>query len=228
MYKRQGHWLRFSPNDVDSSMQSTVGAIYLSHCGQNHYNVVVTVESESLDLLNALTTGSQSKLSSTVENESCFRKSELVHESRTFSKFHGKLSAAKKLRQYLKEKYKNDEEFRKKKLKAAFIRYKEDEDFQINAKIRNKEKYSTDHEHNKRMKQKYAKDEKYRENVKKGSMNRYAIDEEHKRNVKRQSVEKYAIDEAVSYTHLRSHDTMHELVCRLLLEKSVYYTWAGV
>ena len=190
-----GHWLRFSPNDVDSCMQSTVGAIYLSHCGQNHYNVVVTVESESLDLLNALTTGSQSKLSSTVENESCFRKSELVHESRTFSKFHGKLSAAKKRRQYLKEKYKNDEEFRKKKLKAAFIRYKEDEDFQINAKIRNKEKYSTDHEHNKRMKQKYAKDEKYRENVKKGSMNRYAIDEEHKRNVKRQSVEKYAIDE---------------------------------
>ena len=27
------------------------------------------------------------------------------------------------------------------------------------------------------------------------------------------------IDEAVSYTHLRAHETRHDLVCRLLLEK---------
>ena len=27
------------------------------------------------------------------------------------------------------------------------------------------------------------------------------------------------ISEAVSYTHLRAHETRHDLVCRLLLEK---------
>ena len=30
------------------------------------------------------------------------------------------------------------------------------------------------------------------------------------------------IDKAVSYTHLRAHETRHDLVCRLLLEKKKY------
>src|SRR5450759_5891188 len=29
----------------------------------------------------------------------------------------------------------------------------------------------------------------------------------------------YAVHRAVSYTHLRAHETRHDLVCRLLLEK---------
>ena len=29
---------------------------------------------------------------------------------------------------------------------------------------------------------------------------------------------------SVSYTHLRAHETVLDLVCRLLLEKKIYYT----
>ncbi|XP_078333990.1 uncharacterized protein LOC111105212 [Crassostrea virginica] len=195
----RSNWLRFSPSDVDSSTQGIVGAIYLNHCGENHYNVVVAVESESVDLLNTLSKGSQSNLTTTVEKEEHFEKSDRVQVMRAFSKFHGKLSAARKRRQSLKQKYKDDEEFRKKKLRAAFNRYKEDEDYQINAKVRNKDKYLNDYEHNKNMKlrsiQKYAEDDKHRENLKRRSMNRYADDEEHQRNVKLRSIKKYADDE---------------------------------
>ncbi|XP_078328196.1 uncharacterized protein LOC144623624 [Crassostrea virginica] len=195
----RSNWLRFSPSDVDSSTQGIVGAIYLNHCGENHYNVVVAVESESVDLLNTLTKRSQSNLTTTVEKEEHFEKSDRVQVMRAFSKFHGKLSAARKRRQSLKQKYKDDEEFRKKKLRAAFNRYKEDEDYQINAKVRNKDKYLNDYEHNKNMKlrsiQKYAEDDKHRENLKRRSMNRYADDEEHQRNVKLRSIKKYADDE---------------------------------
>ena len=31
--------------------------------------------------------------------------------------------------------------------------------------------------------------------------------------------DQYAIHEPVSYTHLRAHETRHDIVCRLLLEK---------
>ncbi|WP_460366229.1 hypothetical protein, partial [Staphylococcus aureus] len=38
---------------------------------------------------------------------------------------------------------------------------------------------------------------------------------------KRQSAQRTACElEAVSYTHLRAHETLSDLVCRLLLEKS--------
>ena len=33
------------------------------------------------------------------------------------------------------------------------------------------------------------------------------------------STKKVAVDAAVSYTHLRAHETLMNLVCRLLLEK---------
>ena len=31
-----------------------------------------------------------------------------------------------------------------------------------------------------------------------------------------------AVSKAVSYTHLRAHETRHDLVCRLLLEKKFF------
>ena len=34
--------------------------------------------------------------------------------------------------------------------------------------------------------------------------------------------------DAVSYTHLRAHETLMNLVCRLLLEKSWWARWWGV
>ena len=35
-------------------------------------------------------------------------------------------------------------------------------------------------------------------------------------------MEQFAFSSAVSYTHLRAHETPEHLVCRLLLEKNIY------
>lgn len=45
-----GCWVRFSIKDVESSAQNRTGAIYLNHRQQNHYDVVLSVNTEETDL----------------------------------------------------------------------------------------------------------------------------------------------------------------------------------
>ena len=68
------HWLRFSCEDIDSSSQSKEAAIYLNHCGQNHYNVVLTVAKETVNTSKNLQ-DFEKKMTFTTENT-------LVHNGR--------------------------------------------------------------------------------------------------------------------------------------------------
>src|SRR5450756_3044831 len=45
------------------------------------------------------------------------------------------------------------------------------------------------------------------------------LSEEELRERIEKALEKITVTDAVSYTHLRAHETRHDLVCRLLLEK---------
>lgn len=45
-----GCWLRFSVSQIETGKQSRTEAIYLNHHQLNHYNVVLSVTGEELDL----------------------------------------------------------------------------------------------------------------------------------------------------------------------------------
>src|SRR5659263_709769 len=59
-----------------------------------------------------------------------------------------------------------------------------------------------------------------------GKRKQYDIDNEPRNVLRRNKQEKmWQIIRAVSYTHLRAHETRHDLVCRLLLEKKKNRQW---
>lgn len=55
---------------------------------------------------------------------------------------------AEKLKLSLRKNYKDDKTFREKKLKTAFLRYLDDEEFQANIRTLSRQRYCTDIEYN--------------------------------------------------------------------------------
>ncbi|XP_062614313.1 uncharacterized protein LOC134276047 [Saccostrea cucullata] len=210
-----GCWLRFLVAEVDPCRQSRTGAIYLNHHQQNHYNVVLSVNGEEMDLQSM----EQDKIPQ--EYQKRFRNRTRMQESRQVtSKVQKILSASEKRRQSLRKRYQEDVQFREKKLKLAYQRYLNDEEFQANVKLVSKTKYCNDSDyhsktkvrskkrsferylsnddHREEVKQrsidKYAKNDYHKEDVKKRSIEKYALDKEHRDGVKKKSIEKYAVD----------------------------------
>nr|XP_022307628.1 uncharacterized protein LOC111113627 [Crassostrea virginica] len=193
-----GHWLRFSCEDVEPNSQSKAAAIYLNHKGRNHYNVVISVSKENMDGSSCLT----SNMAFSTENNSN-QNDELKKGQRKSKRISGKLNASEKRRESLRQKYREDESFRGKKLKAAFERYMSDDGFRENVKMTNIERYKNDLGYRFKKKEsareavveKYATDLEYRNKMKLRSTCKYTQDEQHKENIKRRSVLKYADDE---------------------------------
>nr|XP_022311157.1 uncharacterized protein LOC111116452 [Crassostrea virginica] len=191
------HWLRFSCEDIDSSSQSKEAAIYLNHCGQNHYNVVLTVAKETVNTSKNLQ-DFEKKMTFTTENT-------LVHNGRMkqrgkkSSRRPGNLIAAEKRRQSLKQRYMKDAEFREKKLQDLFVRYNEDEEFRNNTRLTNKERYTSDNLYRlktrMRTREAYTQDMEAKQKIKEASIVKYAMDLEHRENIKLRSIHKYAKDE---------------------------------
>ena len=197
----QGHWLRFCVNDVEPSSHKEVGSIYLNHCMENHYNVVLTVFGKNIEKENLLLK-KQKKITS--EYNKRLRDRERKQEQRNSSSKHGdKPSGNETRKQSLKRRYQDDQSYREKKLKTAFERYREDKEFQASVKLAANEKYHTDISYRERCKQrnnqrgiiKYATDPEHRENVKSKSVKKYAENAEHREIMKKKSVKKYADDE---------------------------------
>ena len=115
-------------------------AIYLNHKGQNHYNVVEGVSKENID-------GSSSLTSMSEENTEFFtvnkpNQNDVLNKGKKNSKrISGNLNSLQKRRQSLREKYREDESFREKKLKAAFERYMNDEEFRDHMKVTDRARY---------------------------------------------------------------------------------------
>nr|XP_022310999.1 uncharacterized protein LOC111116305 [Crassostrea virginica] len=186
-------------NTLDrGNYESKAAAIYLDHKGQNHYNVVVSVSEENMDTSSCLTSVTDENMAFSTENKP--NQNDGMNKGKRKSKrISGKLNSSEKRRQLLREKYREDELFREKKLKAAFEKYIIDDEFRANVKMTNVERYKNDPAYRFNIKRKlidkYATDPEYRNEMKLRSTRKYAQDEQHKQDVKRRSVRKYAVDE---------------------------------
>ncbi|XP_062614203.1 uncharacterized protein LOC134275940 [Saccostrea cucullata] len=188
-----GSWLRFSVKEVDPCRQRRTGAIYLNHYQQNHYNVVLSVNGEELNIQQT----EQDKIPQEYQKRYINRKR--MQESRQATSKEQKISSAsEKRRQSLRKRYQEDVQFREKKLKSAFQRYLNDAEFQANVKLVSKTKYFNDSEYHKKTKkrsiERYLTNDDHREDVKKRSIDRYARNDDLREDVKKRSVEKYALD----------------------------------
>lgn len=185
-----GCWLRFSVSQIETGMQSRTESIYLNHHQLNHYNVVLSVTGEELDL----TPIQQYKHPKEYKNDTTCMK--LKRQSTT--QIQGS-SCAEKRKNSQRKRYHSDVEFREKKLNEAFVRYFKVKEFQANLRRASKEKYQNDIEYqnrtNKRINIKYSKNEKHKENVKRKSIAKYETNKKHRECVKKRSIEKYAKDE---------------------------------
>ena len=135
-----GQWLRFSVEDVEPNIRKETGAIYLNHYMENHYNVVVSVSEDTIDIPQTVTKEKQKEF----QNEFCKQNESRARRpktSQTIRKNKSKERAADKRKQSLKRRYQEDSLYREKKLKLAFDRYRDDQDFQAKVKSVSRERY---------------------------------------------------------------------------------------
>nr|XP_022298213.1 uncharacterized protein LOC111107339 [Crassostrea virginica] len=153
---------------------------------------------EHMDRSDCLTLKIEENLTFSTENKPN-QNVELKKGQRKSKRISGKLNASEKRRASLRQKYREDESFRGKKLRAAFERYMKDDEFRENVKVTDSERYKNDPKYRLNKKRnvvdKYATDIEYRNEMKLRSIHKYAQDEHHKEDVKRRSVRKYANDE---------------------------------
>ncbi|XP_062579086.1 uncharacterized protein LOC134241009 [Saccostrea cucullata] len=190
-------WLRFSVDEVEPSMQSRNGAIYLNHQQQNHYNVVISVTGEESDLTQLQQSKNRHEYKKRYQN-----RTRMQEKRQSTSEMQGKVSAAERRKHTLRKRYHEDKQYKEKKLKVASIRYATDDDFKENVKKKSFDKYVIDDEYKentkKRSIERYATDYDHREDVKKRSIEKYAADYDHREDVKKRSIERYATD----YDHM--------------------------
>ncbi|XP_078320119.1 uncharacterized protein LOC111115941 [Crassostrea virginica] len=193
-----GQWLRFSVEDVEPNVRKETSAIYLNHCMENHYNVVLADSNETIDIPETVSNVEQKE----IQNEFTKRKTNRTRMQKTRQFFRNNVkieSANEKRKQSMKRRYQEDSNYRDKKLKSAYDRYREDKDYQANVRLVSRERYHCDIVHQTRKKQssirKYAIDDEHREHVKKQSVDKYAENIDHRENVRSRSIQKYAEDE---------------------------------
>ncbi|XP_062597054.1 uncharacterized protein LOC134258504 [Saccostrea cucullata] len=184
-------WLRFSVAEVEPCVQSKTEAIYLIHQEQNHYNVVLSVNGEEIDLASRQLFKISQEYEKRYQNRT---RMQVKRQSRTRKREN--FSAVKKRNESLRQRYREDEKFRDKKLKTSFINYATNDDHRENVKNKSIDKYAINEKHRENIKKrsinKYATHDEHRENVKKRSVEKYATHDEHRENVKKRSVDKYA------------------------------------
>lgn len=198
----ESRWIKFSGQNVCSSIQSKAGGLYLNHRDGNHYDVVLDVAESLEDEENNL----KKETNSSKRKETCLKKtSEIKRENILQYK-----------REMYRKKYKDNPEFRNTKLEKAFVRYKSDAEFRNSLKVNNRVRYQTDalyrdlkklkgrdvyNEHaNKesllrQAKEKYQNDTAHRENIKRNGVKKYKTDSAHRSKCKEKSVQKYKTNE---------------------------------
>ncbi|XP_062601396.1 uncharacterized protein LOC134263100 [Saccostrea cucullata] len=190
-------WLKFSAERVGVSVtEKRLGAIYLCHNHQNHYDVALDVGGRELETINTFVLQSSPFNLSYVKRKQNRKRMQTVRINP--SKMIKKDSAAVTRRQSLRRKYHEDSEFRNEKLNVAYRKYKEDNEFQSLVKTRNRERYKNDPLYKSNTKSRcrnmYEGNVENREKKRKASVAKYATNEAHKENVKMRSIHKYKTD----------------------------------
>ncbi|XP_062611086.1 uncharacterized protein LOC134272924 [Saccostrea cucullata] len=187
-------WLRFLVAEVDPGLQSKTEAIYLNHYQQNHYNVVLSVNGEEIDLAPRQWFKTSQEYEKRYQNRT---RMQVERQSRTEKR--GSVSAVKKRNESLRQRYEEDKEFREKKLKRSFLKYSTDDDYRENVKKRSIDRYAINDKQREDVKRrsidKYATDVDHKEDVRKRSIDKYATDVDHRENIKWRSINKYATDD---------------------------------
>ncbi|XP_062579865.1 uncharacterized protein LOC134241859 [Saccostrea cucullata] len=191
------HWLKFSAERVGVSVtERRLGAIYLCHNHQNHYDVALDVCGRELETVHTAVLQSSSFDLNYMKKRQ--NRERMQTKRINLSKLIKKDSAASTRRQSLRRKYREDLEFRNKKLVMAYRKYKEDNEFQTHVKARNKERYRNDPLYNSKTKSRcknmYEGNVENREKKKQASVKKYATNKAHKENVKMRSTQKYKTD----------------------------------
>lgn len=193
-----GSWMRFSVDDVEPYELNRTGAIYLNHHQQNHYNVVLSVNGENLDMTQIRSQKTPHQYKKRYQNRIRMQEKRLRPPEKQEND-----NNAERRKRSLRKRYKDDVQFREKKLKLAFDRYLGDEEFKANVRNHSLQKYHSDIAYNtktnersrREVKRKYATDQEHKNACKKRSIEKYATDIEHRQNLKKRSIDKYATDD---------------------------------
>lgn len=122
----ESRWIKFSGQNICSSMQLKLGGLYLNHRDENHYDVVLDVAESPVDDESSLELVSDS---TNCEERKCANKRENILQYK---------------REMYRRKYEDDPEFRNEKLEKACLRYKSDAQFRNSSKINDRVRYQTD------------------------------------------------------------------------------------
>ncbi|XP_062580136.1 uncharacterized protein LOC134242119 [Saccostrea cucullata] len=190
-------WLKFSAEGVGVSVtEKRLGAIYLCHNHQTHYNVALDVCGRELEKINTVVLQSSQYNLRYVKRRQNRERMQIKRINP--SKMIKKDSAESTRRQSLRRKYREDLEFRNKKLTIACKKYKEDTEFQTLVRTRNRERYQNDtiykSKTKSRCKNMYEGNVENKEKKKMASVKKYATNQVHKENVKMRSIQKYKTD----------------------------------
>ncbi|XP_062609537.1 uncharacterized protein LOC134271330 [Saccostrea cucullata] len=191
----EGCWLRFLVADVEPSMQSRNGAIYLNHQQQNHYNVVLSVHGEELELTNMQQSKIPQDYGKRYQNRLRMKK-----KRQSTSEMKEEINAVERKNQSLRKRYLQDSEYREKKLKASSERYAKDDDHREEVKMKSIQKYKLNDEHRENViakgKLKYKTNEVYRIQVNSASTKRYRENENFREAKLHNAAKKYESDES--------------------------------
>ncbi|XP_061191743.1 uncharacterized protein LOC133199982 [Saccostrea echinata] len=193
----RNQWLKFSIEKESPHIKRRTGAIYLNHHAQNHYNVVLDVCEKNVDMTEETVCESRT-FDPKYSKKKMKNRQRMQAKRRVSSRIMERQNTVEKRKQSMRRKYQEDAEFRKKKLKAAYIKYKDDDEFHSVVKTRNRERYEKDALYrsktkNRRQKE-YAENEENRKKTKEASLKKYASSKAHQENVKNRSIKKYWTD----------------------------------
>lgn len=182
-----GTWLKFSGQNISASIRPNRDGLYLNHMNENHYDVVLEVGELLVNDRDSTEKNLQKKGSE--ENSK-----QTIRIAREEKKLQYK-------REMFRKKYRENDDFRKEKLRKALLRYKEDDEFRILVKDQKNRRYQTDLDfrNTTRLRSRVKSREQYKDNahkekvLKKASV-KYKTDTEHREKIKKKKIIRYNTD----------------------------------
>ena len=206
----QNKWLKYSAAQWAKNIEIIPFYVYLDHENECHYNVVLsTIDNRGFTMgeknQSPQTISDQkdkNEMQTGAANDKCEKSSEHTYnitESGNKNNIDPKMHIRAKWRDYQRERYVNDTEFKNKKKEQMKRKYQEDPFYNQDNKQRSKIKYSSDESFREDVKQrskvKYSLDELFKDNKKQKSIVKYSSDELFREDVKQRSKVKYSSDE---------------------------------
>ncbi|XP_062571568.1 uncharacterized protein LOC134233602 [Saccostrea cucullata] len=191
----RNHWLKYSFEKESPLMKRRNGAMYLNHQSQNHYNVVLDVHGENVEMtMETLCENKTFDLNYMKKKKNRQRMQAARQDSASVMQRRNIVENIKN-----RERYRKDALYRSKTQLKSKTRYAENEESRRKSKDASMKKYSLNEAHKENVKQrsakKYRDNKEYREAVKKRGKEKYKNDEMYRENMKQRNLEKFKTDE---------------------------------